>query len=551
MKGAALYGLLVVAATALFLFAPGLDLAASWLFYEPGRGFVLAHWAPALFVSDLVPWIAWGVAALVAAASLWLVLVRRPLWRFDRKALLFIAAAVALGPGLLVNTVLKDHWGRARPVQIARFGGLHHFTPAPLPAAECASNCSFVCGHAALGFALVAFAFLLPPGPPRRRAAVAALAFGAFIGLDRIALGRHFLSDVVFAGLLVYGTTAALYWWIVVRDGLATPPLVRLYRWGGHRLLACCMGSRRLVAQPAVAAGLAGIVMAIGVTVSAETVDRPAALYFHQLSPGVHALFALVTRLGLAYGYLTVFALAFAILHWGGRVPRLRPLAPSMRALSAVPAFLFAAVAASGLAVDLLKVIIGRTRPKLLFAAHLYGFDGLALRPDHWSFPSGHSATIVALAAALTVIWPRHVLFYALIATVVAVSRVVVGAHYPSDVVAGAFIAVVTTRLVAWHFHRWGIDFAAAKRGSGGAPPWPCRRFARERTGAADPGASPGLAAADSQPKQQDSLGPYPNPLSALQDGEGEAGVGGRSGIPDLIPTLSAPEGGEGALGRV
>jgi membrane-associated phospholipid phosphatase len=148
-----------------------------------------------------------------------------------------------------------------------------------------------------------------------------------------------------------------------------------------------------------------------------------------------------------------------------------------MRALSAVPAFLFAVVAVSGLTTDLLKVMIGRARPKLLFAAHLYGFDGFALRPDYWSFPSGHATTIIALAAALTILWPRHVLFYAFFAAIVALGRVVVGAHYPSDVMAGAFIAVVTTHYVAVLFERAGIDLAAAKRGIAlGTQPWPCRR---------------------------------------------------------------------------
>lgn len=475
MKALALYAALLAVATALFLLAPGLDLWTSHLFYEPGRGFALAHWPPALIVSDLVPWIAWGIAALVALAALWLYLVGRPLWRFDRNALVFVFAAVTLGPGLLVNTVLKDHWGRARPAQIEAFGGSHHFTPAPLPAAQCPSNCSFASGHAALGFGLIAFAFLLPAGAWRRRAGMAALAVGAFIGLDRIAEGRHFLSDVVFAGLLVYGTTAALYWWIVARDGLSSPPLVRFFLGSGQCFLVLYRRSRRRLARPAAALGLAGFATAAGVTVSAETIDRPAALYFHQFGPGIHELFDLITRLGLGYGYLIVFALAFAALHWGGALPRLRSVAAPMRARSAVPAFLFAAVAVSGLATDLLKVMIGRTRPKLLFTAHLYGFGGFALRPDHWSFPSGHTATIVALASALTILWPRHVLFYASVAAVVAIGRVVVGAHYPGDILAGAFVAVVTTRLVAWSFERRGIDLAAAKRGIAAAPPWPCR----------------------------------------------------------------------------
>jgi membrane-associated phospholipid phosphatase len=89
---------------------------------------------------------------------------------------------------------------------------------------------------------------------------------------------------------------------------------------------------------------------------------------------------------------------------------------------------------------------------------------------------------------ALWLVWPQHVLFYGLIAMIVALSRVVVGAHYLSDILAGALIAIVTTWGVALIFAENGIDLVAASRGrhgAGRAPPWPCRRFAREPTDAA------------------------------------------------------------------
>src|SRR5207245_414595 len=155
---------------------------------------------------------------------------RKALWRLDRKELIFVTVATVLGPGLIANTVLKDHWGRARPYQVAEFGGERQFTPAPLPAAQCERNCAFVSGHAALGFSLVSFAFLLPFGRQRKTAIAAALAFGALVGLGRIAAGRHFLSDVVYAGLIVFATSWLLYGWIVVRDGLGDAVAGRVYR---------------------------------------------------------------------------------------------------------------------------------------------------------------------------------------------------------------------------------------------------------------------------------------------------------------------------------
>ncbi len=477
MKGAAIYAAVAAATLALFWLLPQVDLSVSGLFYEPRRGFVLRNWEPVTFIYHAVPWITWGIVVVVGAASAWLFLIEQPLWRFDRKSLLFIILSMALGPGLLANTVLKDHWGRARPSQVEAFGGALRFTPAPLPAAECSQNCSFVSGHAALGFSLVAFALLLPAGKARRRGVAATLGFGALVGLVRIAQGGHFLSDVVWAGLLVFGTTAILHWWIVERDGLAAPALLRLYRLTGRSAHAGLTSVRTSQAARIVAALMS---TAILVAVSIVFVDRPVALYLHAKGPDLHALFELIGRLGEAWGWLVLFGLAFVALHWGGELPRLRGLARPMRVLSAVPALLFAAIAVAGLVVDILKIGLGRLRPKLLFSRNLYGFSWLAWRPDHWSFPSGHTATVVALTTVLWWLWPQHLLFYILAAAIVAGSRIVVGAHYPSDVVAGALVAVLAARWTVWMFVRWGIDLAGAYPGaaaSRGVPPWPCRRF--------------------------------------------------------------------------
>ena len=482
MKAIAIYSGLLVTALVCFLFVPQIDLAISRWFYVSGHGFIWGDLLPVVLLYRTVPWITWAVLALAATATVWLLFVDRPLWQLDRKSLVFLIASMALGPGLVANTLLKDHWGRARPTQIEAFGGTQRFTPAPLPAVECANNCAFVSGHAALGFSLVAFAFLLPRGSRRRSATAATLGLGAVIGLGRIVQGAHFLSDVVFAGLLVYGITALLYWWIVERDGLAAQPLRRLYR----QVLcgaatAGALGSRAL-RRPGSRTVLVAATMVIAIAVSIVLIDRPVALFFHARDPDLRALFDLTGRLGLTYGYLTAFGFAFVVLHWGGGSLRSRPFAHSMRAFSAIPAFLFVSIAASGIIVDLLKFIVGRPRPKLLFSTSAYDFTWLGLRPDHWSFPSGHSATIAALMTALWFLWPQHILFYGLVAVIVALSRVVVGAHYLSDVLAGALVAVLTTRNVALIFAKSGIDLAAARQGIdrvGEGLPWPCQRFGR------------------------------------------------------------------------
>ena len=463
MKAAAIYIGIAALTFSLFFFVPQIDLATSRLFYEPTGGFVLASWPPLLFLYRAVLWITYCWLGVVLAAAAWLFLVGRPLWRLDRKALAFLAVSLAVGPGLLSNVLLKDHWGRARPAQIEAFGGLHRFTPAPLPATECERNCAFVSGHAALGFSLVAFGLLFPPGRPQKNAVAAALCFGASIGFARIVQGRHFLSDVVYAGLLVFGTTSLLHWCIVRRDGLASRPMLILYSALFRIVPAAWDSARRAVELPALRLGFEVTAALILIVISIGAIDQPLAVFFHARDQDLRSLFEFTGRLGLTYGYLTLFGLVFVALYWGGSLPRLRHLAQRMRALSAVPAFLFVSIAASGLMVDILKVVCGRARPKLLFQSDVYGFLWLGWHPDRWSFPSGHSATIVALMTALWYLWPQHFLFYILAAATVAGSRVVVGAHYLGDVLAGALIAFLTTRCIAGLFAKGGVDLAAVR----------------------------------------------------------------------------------------
>jgi lipid A 4'-phosphatase len=427
MKVPAIFVAALLAVGAVFLLAPEIDLATSRLFYDPHAGFVLETWFPVRFIERSVPLISWGIGILVAIGAVAL-LCSRQIWRLDARALVFITLATALGPGLLVNTVLKDHWGRARPAQVEEFGGPLSFTPAPLISHQCPKNCSFVSGHAALGFSLVSFAFLLPAGRRRRIAVLAALGFGAIVGLARIAGGRHFLSDVIDAGFLVTAVSWLLYQSIVAHD------------WFGPR-----------------SAIVAGFALFEGA--STLWLDRPLALYLHQAAAPVEPTFATIARLGLGYPYLVFFGGLFVVMRWGGALPMLRAQDAAMRTLASAPGFLFAVVAVSGLAVDAIKVVAGRTRPKLLFAANIDHFTGLAFRADHWSFPSGHATTAAALMLGLWYLWPRPAPVYAAIAVLIAAARVIICAHYLSDVVAGLAIGATTTWLIAGTLARRGYAF--------------------------------------------------------------------------------------------
>ena len=139
----------------------------------------------------------------------------------EARAALFLIATLALGPGVLTNLVLKDHWGRPRPIDVQQFGGEYRFEPWWNPRGDCPNNCSFVAGEPSGAFWTLAPAALAPP-PLQAVAYGAALVFGVALGAFRMATGAHFFSDVVFAGVLMY-----LVIWTA--HGL-------IYRWPATRL---------------------------------------------------------------------------------------------------------------------------------------------------------------------------------------------------------------------------------------------------------------------------------------------------------------------------
>lgn len=142
---------------------------------------------------------------------------------------LYLVLVMAIGPGILVNSMLKDRWGRPRPRDIVEFGGKHAYE-APLRVDSQSPGKSFPSGHAAAGFYFYVLYFVLRAKKPRL--AIAALIFatlyGMLIGLARMAQGGHFCSDIIWAGGLVYLCAAVIYHIMGKDDGL--------YRTGGKAI---------------------------------------------------------------------------------------------------------------------------------------------------------------------------------------------------------------------------------------------------------------------------------------------------------------------------
>ncbi len=205
---------------------PGLDLELAALFFDPGRnGFWRSFDPTYLRARDIVTWLI-ALVALPAVVALVIKLVRprRPLL-IPGRAIMLMLVTLALGPGVVTNLVLKEHWGRPRPIDVAEFRGDEHFRPWWDPRGDCPKNCSFVAGEPSGAFWTLAPAAVVPP-QWRALAYGVALAFGAAVGVLRMAAGAHFFTDGVFAGVFtflgVWLTHGWLYRWPRTRISDAT-----------------------------------------------------------------------------------------------------------------------------------------------------------------------------------------------------------------------------------------------------------------------------------------------------------------------------------------
>lgn len=214
----AVWGLPLALLLVVMLF-PEIEIGLTRAFFDAEQQFFPFRIAPlGDFVRKTLPIILFALAALVAILGLIAALRRRTLFGVGPRVALYLLASLALGPGLVVNVVLKDHWGRPRPSTIAEFSGPNTYVPPFIPSTQCDDNCSFPSGHAALGFWMVAFA-LLAPQRHRQLSVAAALLFGSLVGLARIAQGGHFLSDVLVSGLLVSGFCLWLHRGLILKQG--------------------------------------------------------------------------------------------------------------------------------------------------------------------------------------------------------------------------------------------------------------------------------------------------------------------------------------------
>ena len=155
----------------------------------------------------LVPWITVCMVVFPISWVIWSAAKRdERQTKLAKRFSIIVLLSLTLGPGLLVNTVFKGNWGRARPYQVLRDGKI--FTPVWQANFKERSQHSFSSGHASIGFFLGIP--LLALGR-KRTAVIVSAAGGLIVGGVRILQGGHYLTDVLFSGIFVW-----LVAWIVI-----------------------------------------------------------------------------------------------------------------------------------------------------------------------------------------------------------------------------------------------------------------------------------------------------------------------------------------------
>jgi lipid A 4'-phosphatase len=200
-----------------FAICPDWDLAVTHLFFDPTTKQFPLSFNPAInWLRNKAVFIT--IACLVClGASVVLKIIRpwRQMW-IPGRAVIFLALTFLLGPGMLVNWMLKEHWSRPRPAEVVEFGGDKPFVPWWDPRGACEQNCSFVSGETSTATWTLAAAVLIP-GTMGMVAIGTAMIYTVAMAVMRLIVGGHFFTDVAFAILF----TSLLIW---IAHGL-------IYRW--------------------------------------------------------------------------------------------------------------------------------------------------------------------------------------------------------------------------------------------------------------------------------------------------------------------------------
>ena len=197
----------------LFIIFPQIDIQTSALFFD-GQSFYLkgTFFERFFYKSVQILLIAFTLGSF--AIFIYNKVKKKNILNIDTRVIIYIVLVLSVAPGLIVNATLKEHWGRARPVQIKEFGGNKTFTPAFILSDQ--KGHSFSSGHTSAAFAFVGFALLARKR--RKFWMTMAITYGILVSFARLIAGGHFLSDILTSFFIVWIVTHMLYKIIFKKD---------------------------------------------------------------------------------------------------------------------------------------------------------------------------------------------------------------------------------------------------------------------------------------------------------------------------------------------
>ena len=183
--------------------------------------------------------------------------------------------------------------------------------------------------------------------------------------------------------------------------------------------------------------------------------DYSIASFFHSLNYQTKSLFGTLTHFGDSLYFFIPTILTWAL------VKIIKSKNQIINTISEISLFIFLNILLSGIVTQILKHVIGRPRPVLFNGFEQKSLSIISFDSKWHSFPSGHTATIFAFIFCMVLLFPKIKNILITVAIIIASTRVIVGAHFISDIFGGALVAYLSSIFISKNLASKKILFTA------------------------------------------------------------------------------------------